>query len=240
MSKLMYKVVDVTEVMSAIKNTREAQGLSHEDLAKRVGMDKTTIYKWERDGREGGCCQVARVLLALGLTPNQVLLEETSLEKQAAEMVRPELQDDVRRVVLALVMLDRMCEGAPDGPVKVFAEHVEGLNRQFLGAKATPAAPSLPRASEPHISSTLLLSEEEARALRTYIGSQVKSMPSERPLTKAFRKIAMLSGRGAALRALPPGQAQVPASPDPAVKNESSDAVPETLPHRRKQGPGKP
>jgi hypothetical protein len=137
MQKTSFEVNTPEKVGEILKVRREAEGISLATVAARAGGEASTIFHWEK-GREGGCCQVARVALALGLTPDKLLLKESGQEDAAAAMVKPALSADMRRIVVGLLLMDKLCAGAPHPPVKVFADHIDGLNRSFLERPAGP------------------------------------------------------------------------------------------------------
>jgi len=70
----------------SIAERRRRIGLTQEELAQKLGTDRTTVVKWEKDKsfpRPDMLCQLARVL---GCTPNDLLGFET--EEKPAESVR--------------------------------------------------------------------------------------------------------------------------------------------------------
>lgn len=70
----------------SIAERRGKIGLTQEELAKRLGTDRTTVVKWEKGKsfpRPEMLCQLARVL---GCTPNDLL----GFECKPAEDEKPE------------------------------------------------------------------------------------------------------------------------------------------------------
>ena len=77
----------------SIAERRRKIGLTQEELAQRLGTDRTTGVKWERDKsfpRPEMLCQLARVL---GCTPNDLLGFETDCGEENGQ-VTPRMMEE--------------------------------------------------------------------------------------------------------------------------------------------------
>lgn len=90
----------------------------------------------------------------------------------------------------------------------------------------TPASGAGERGESQPQSSTPPLSLEESEALLKWFGTNLKSMPLERPLTKALRKIATMLNRGVVPAELPPDLALGATSPASREKAAPSAKAP--------------
>ena len=59
--------------MEAIIRIRKARGLTRNDLARLIGVDRETIARYERGTREPKASVVAQLAAALKVTPNELL-----------------------------------------------------------------------------------------------------------------------------------------------------------------------
>ena len=77
----------------SIAERRRRIGLTQEELAQKLGTDRTTVVKWEKDKsfpRPDMLCQLARVL---GCTPNDLLgFEEDGGEENG--QARPRMMEE--------------------------------------------------------------------------------------------------------------------------------------------------
>lgn len=104
------------------------------------------------------------------------------------------------------------------------------------GARPRRAAgASKPPASSPHKSDPLQLTPEEGDALLAWLGDQAATMPIERPLTRAIRKIAMREDRDSVPPGPPAGSGTAAASGATGAGSAPSAAVPSPPRGRRKK-----
>ena len=59
--------------MEAIIRIRKARGLTRNDLARLIGVDRETSARYERGTREPKASVVAQLAAALKVTPNELL-----------------------------------------------------------------------------------------------------------------------------------------------------------------------
>lgn len=59
--------------MEAIMRIRKARGLTRNDLARLIGVDRETIARYERGTREPKASVVSQLAAALNVTPNELL-----------------------------------------------------------------------------------------------------------------------------------------------------------------------
>lgn len=219
---------------SRLEQAYKAKGFSTlKDFAEKKDYKYSTVWGWKNF--EPSYAEISRLARDLDVTPCFLAFgsDKPTARDEAEELALAQwrkIPEAKRADVLAA--LTAVAGVAPDSELILLGEKAKAKAEARAAAK--PAPPSAAPAAPPSISSTLQLSREEARALRAWLGTQVKTMPIERPLTKAIRKIASLTGPGSALRAPEPDRDRVPAVPDPAAAGESSGAAPAPPPGRRK------
>ena len=59
--------------MEAILRIRKKRGMSRNELARLIGVDRETIARYERGTREPKASVVGQIAAALNVTPNELL-----------------------------------------------------------------------------------------------------------------------------------------------------------------------
>lgn len=59
--------------MESIMKIRKNRGMTRNELARLIGVDRETIARYERGTREPKASIVAQLAAALGVTPNELL-----------------------------------------------------------------------------------------------------------------------------------------------------------------------
>ena len=64
------------KMLRELREIREAQGITHEQVAKVVGVHRTYIVRFENGGRSPNLPQFINWCKALGVKPSEVLEED--------------------------------------------------------------------------------------------------------------------------------------------------------------------
>lgn len=76
------RVVSAKEFGRRLASARESAGYSQSEFAKKLNLvGQSNLSRWERGQSEPGILSGSRIVLELGLTPNQVVLAFPVLEK---------------------------------------------------------------------------------------------------------------------------------------------------------------
>lgn len=152
--KTRAEVRNPKEVMELLESARKAQEArdptySARYVAQEAGIDPSTWHQWVNEGREGGCCHVARAGLVLGLYPDQVLLKKGAA---APADLKADERRDLNRIWNEVIAIRNLCEGATLSPLTVFAEHLSEV-RGMIARRGVPedAQPELTSKLHEHL-----------------------------------------------------------------------------------------
>ena len=235
-----FEVVDKIEISRRLSSKFQASDAPlQKDVAHLAGVPTSTLSQWLAGDIPSGAVQVSSVGCALGMRPDELYLEDHIFK--ARKSGAPNAGGDTAAELSDLcAAADKLADFTGPEGVRMLTDHCKRLVESFVAqatSKIKPALPSgqpalaAPRSSPLYISEKLRLSDEEARAFRQYLATQAKTMPWERPLTIALRKIATLLSRGSALRKPLQGPGTKVEVLGPAAKDESSG-----VPRRRPTG----
>lgn len=61
--------------MFRLKECREKRGISQKALARTLGVNETTVIRWEKQRTTPNVKQIAQLCAALGVMPNDLISE---------------------------------------------------------------------------------------------------------------------------------------------------------------------
>lgn len=124
------KVVDRSEVAARLRTAREALGLRQADAGAQVGKPPQLVSQWEAGAVPEGAVDVTRLGVVLGLTPNELYLEDpTARLRGQAKGLLPASEEPAAMALL--VELAELTKLAGPGLVELFRHHAAGLRESF-------------------------------------------------------------------------------------------------------------
>lgn len=100
-----------------IKKRREELGLSLADVARPVGVNKSTVQRWESGGMNAGQDKLAKLAVALHTTPEYLLGwtddPDVQIETELAAATA-DLTQDERKAVLNYIAFIKSQRGAKE------------------------------------------------------------------------------------------------------------------------------
>lgn len=120
---------------------RVKKGLTTLELAEKVNLRDATISRWENGLREGRCREITRTGMFLGLSPDELLLEEKGETREVLENADEEI---LAQILGDLIRIRQLAPRTDRNPLvsirKTLANVLEDFNVQ-----AKPHSDSLPK-----------------------------------------------------------------------------------------------
>lgn len=209
---------------------RQLRRLTQKEIGVKLKCHESTVSQWQTSDKNNPSLAIIEGLgEVLEVSPGWLAFGEaddpaTEDEQRAVRALR---KLNTTQRVKTIEMLEANTEGIA----------MEASNRPPRRRKPTEQ-PAEPHAFSPRKSGPLALEHRELEAFLQFAGTQMQTMPIERPLTIALRKIAMQLDRDSAPATSPPPQDKAGSSGETAAGNVPSATVPSPQSaHRKKDRP---
>jgi len=174
--RIRAEVRNPKEVMELLESARKAQEsrdstYSARYVAQEAGIDPSTWHQWVNEGREGGCCHVAKAGLVLGLYPDQVLLKAGA---PGPADLKADERRDLNRIWNEVIAIRNLCEGAKLSPLTVFAEHLAEV-------RGMVARRGVPEDAQPELTAQL---HQRLAKVTAYLAGVLQTIPTDSVLGK--------------------------------------------------------
>ncbi len=130
-------VLDGAEIATRLRSVRKEKGLRQNDVCESAQVNQKTLSQWELGDVPESIPVFGRIALALGLTPDSLLIgtpDETALAGARARLA-PDLQDDMMAITRDLINLHAaaLAQGPGESPITIYREFLDRVVQRATG-----------------------------------------------------------------------------------------------------------